>query len=224
MSKEIGILFFDFQCLCILLSFLVSISIGQRKGLPKYMKNFFWYPTVGILITIPIFVSAHFPQILEPSVRIINNISLLFHYSFLSFFIIRVTPQRNNQILHKLIFCVFLFLLIYFLAITNNKLRNHIAFGVSNFGLLIFCMTYYYRILNNVPNLILLNDPSFWIVNGVFFSMGVNLPFFFSMGYVDNFISSEIYQALAAMPRICYGIMHLFFIKAYLCAIQNLKV
>ncbi|CAN5741360.1 hypothetical protein BH11BAC4_BH11BAC4_15890 [soil metagenome] len=192
--------------------------------MPKYMKGFFWYPTVAAFFIILVIIVSYFLNNKESYVSILNNISLIFHYSFLGLFIIRVLPNKPNQILAKITFTVFLALIFFLLITYDNTQRNTLAFGIANFGLMLFCLWYYFQLFNTIPIFNLLREPCFWIITGIFFSMSIHVPIFFSMGYLKNKISFQNYRLLIAVSLFCYGIMHLFFIKAYICAIHPQKV
>jgi len=122
-------------------------------------------------------------------------------------------------------FAVFLVLLFFLLSVYDIKQDNTLAFGITNFGLMVFSLLYYFSLLNNTTPIInLLKEPSFWIITGVFFSMSLHIPVLFSMGYLHDKISLANFRFLMSASMVCYGIMHLFFIKAYLCAIHPQKV
>lgn len=205
------------------MSFVISVKYGHKNDLPGYMKGFYWYPLVALIILIPTYIMARFANGVDPWGKLLLNLSIIFHYTFLSLFVLRVIPSSANNIIYKIVFYIFLSLILIVLVINDYSKNNFDAYSIANFGLLIFCLFYYFNIFNNIPDLNLLNDASFWIITGVFFAMSVHLPSFFFMSYLYDKIFMDSYRPLMSIPRICYGIMHLFFIKAYLCAIRPQK-
>ena len=189
------------------------------------MKGFFWYPTIGLIIILPGFLSTNFFHSHKNYVAILNNISLIYHYSFLSLFIIKVVSQQNRIKYIKFIFLFFLGLLI--LVLATNKLTEQLnmAYMVSNLGLSIFCVLYYYQLFNNTPTLDLKREPSFWVITGVFFCMSLSLP---ATSVMDNLMHSSIsFFTLSILYNtviFSYLVMHLFFIKACLCSVRPQKL
>ena len=224
MSRMINLFIFNSQCFVTLLSFLFSLKLVRNKNIPNYMKGFFWYPTVGLIIAIPLFLATNFFHFFHEYTTTINNISLLFHYSFLSIFIIRVVSPNINFTFLIFIFLFFLFLLLYVLV--NNSLTKQLnmAFSLCNLGLTIFCIIYYYNIFSNRPSLDLKREPSFWIITGIFFCMSTHIPITTVLDYLHHKIHYTIYAGLINVLIVCYMVMHLFFIKAYLCSVQPQKV
>lgn len=220
MSKAFNLIIFNIECLIILISFLISLKLIRNKSIPDYMRGFYWYPTIALIIIIPGYIAEnYFKSYIEYS-SILNNISLIFHYTFLSIFIIKVMPSYKDDILLKFVFGLFLLLLVFHLTQTNTNKQNTIAFVTANFGLTIFCLIYYYRLFNNLPVLNLLEEPSFWIITGVFFCMGVHIPLLIAWDYLHGKIPLHISRIHNAINIFCYIIMHLFFIKAILCSVR----
>lgn len=187
------------------------------------MKIFFWYPLVGIIIIIPHFLSFYFFKSLLSIAFCFSNLSLLFHFTFLSIFIIKATPNKKN-IYDALIIILFIFLIIYFFVIKGINGHNSPAFAIANLGLTIFCIKYYYRLFNNIPILDLNKESSFWIITGVFFCMTIHIPMLGFVDHINQKISPDNINLFRSIGGFCYGIMHLFFIKAYLCSIRPLKL
>ena len=225
MSKSLLYIFDNIQSLCILLSFIISLRLVNNDKIPSYMKGFFWYPTIGTIVMIPWAIGKNFFMGLEIFGKMINNISLLFHFSFLSFFIYRVMPQKNIwSNFFRITFVIFFCLLLFTLSKDNLWQINKLSFAIANFGLSVFCIAYYYQIFNNIPSLNLRKEPSFWIISGVFFCMSVHIPMYSSINYLRPKISINSYWLLSSISTFCYTVMHLFFIKAYLCATHPQKV
>ncbi len=188
------------------------------------MRGFFWYPMIGVLAIIPGFIARNFCESWYVFGAIIHKFSILFHYSFLSIFIFRAIPGKKNNIYLTIIFLTFLFLILFFLLRVNIETRSDHSFAIANFGLVIYSIIYYYYLFNNNPTFNLLKEPAFWIITGIFFSMSVHIPIFLAMDNLHYKIPINTYRILICVSIFCYFLMHIFFIKAYLCAIHQRKI
>ncbi len=224
MSKSVFDTIFNIQAICIFSSFLISLRLVKNNNIPRYLTGFFWYPTIAFLTIIPAFFTLNYSLGLFSLSKILNNISIVFHFVLLSIFILRAMPGEVNKKFIVTLIIVFLILILYFLAISDLTKRNTFIFGVTNFGLILFCVIYYYQLFNNIPTLNLLLEPSFWIVTGVFFCMSIQIPITLTIDYLKERIQLNNYYLLYSLISFCYTIMHLFFIKAYLCATHQRKV
>ena len=183
------------------------------------MNNFFWYPLLAFIVALPGMVATFFGnnQFWKPA-HLLNNISLFFHYSFLSTFIIKILPRGKNDKILKIVFIFFLILIVLLLFTDDLKKINGPAFAIANLGLTVFCMTYYYYIFNTPPVLQLRDEPSFWIITGIFFCMTLHIPMYATYNYLHGRISSSTFILFGSISAFSYTIMHLFFIKAYICS------
>lgn len=213
MGESIKLITYNIQALCITISFVFSVKLCRGRNISGYMKGFFWYPTIAFLVLIPTFLSFNHFIDLRKIGNTMNNIAVLYHFAFLSFFIMKVMPEKGNKyffyFLQGVIICgIILLLCLYPLGIQNKP-----AMAVANFGLMLFCMCYYYQLLNNIPTLNLRECASFWIITGIFGCMSVHIPIFASHEYFKihniNMVMFTIINAWA------FIIMHLFFIKGY---------
>lgn len=215
---------FYFESIATFFSFLFSLRLINNKNIPSYMRGFYLYPTVGFLgIIFLISILLFFPNYSKYA-AVESNYSLIFHYCFLSYFIIKVLPNKKYNWYLFIIFFIFLSVILYLLFTRNVYRQISFAFAVSNLGLIIFCIIYYVRLFNNIPTIDLKREPSFWIITGIFFCMSAQIP---STGFYD-FIQKDINistaRILYSISLFCYAIMHLFFIKAILCAVQPRKI
>jgi hypothetical protein len=223
MSKTVHLIFFDSQLIISILSFVFSLKLVKNENVPPYMKTFIWYPIVALLVIIPLILTTHFFKNYKEEALILNNISLIFHYSFLSVFIIRVMPGKNNSNFIKIVFGIFLSIILFLLISEKIDKSNAFAFATANLGLTILCVMYYYRLFSNLPVLNLRNEPSFWIITGIFFCMSVHFVLMSTIDYLHNKISFPNLRIMGSIAAFCYLIMHLFFIKACLCSVRPQK-
>lgn len=221
MSDFIFSIVFNFQSICMLLSFILSLRLIKRNYVPKYMEGFYWYPLVGMIVLIPVFIDTNITKRFYYVKNIVINTSIIFHYIFLSLFIIKLIVNKSNYKVLIIIFTVLLLLLVTSLFDNFFERVSIISYIIANFGLIVFCLLYYYRLFNDLPNINLIKEPSFWIITGVFFTMSVHIPILASMSVLKNKISSSNYYILAGVITFCYSIMYLFFCKAILCIIPQ---
>lgn len=202
-------------------SFVLSYKAINKKNIQPYMKGFYIYPLVGLILII-FFWLAVLQIIPEYFYSQLNKFSLIFHYCFLAFFICRVLKKQGNYNIEKQLFWIFLVIIICFTI--NDFVKNtHTSFSITNICLLIFCLDYYNKLFINVPIIHLTKEPSFWIINGVFLGMGITIPLYFFNDFLFYSASKNLYYLLLIIGALGYSFMHLFFIKAFLCKTIRLK-
>lgn len=122
------------------------------------------------------------------------------------------------------LFLVFGTLVVICLFTNDLSILISTAFAISNLGLVLFCSFYYFQLFESMPTLDLLKEPSFWILNGIFFCMCATIPVLAIKYYFVDKLSASVYSTIEVIIPFFYGIMHLFFIKAYLCSPSRHKV
>lgn len=207
------------QIITIIVSFLISLALLRKKEVHKRMKLFVIYPTVGFFIAVPTILSNYFFKSWIQIVLPINNFLILFHFTFLAFFISWYLMNEKLKKIYFLIVFLIIIAIVYFLISYEIRRYNTVAFGTSSFGLIICCLFYFYQIFINPPTLKIEREPSFWIISGVFFCMGLNMPL--QVTAIHNTSDINIRLMVLFTVAFTYMAMHLFFIKAYLCALKQ---
>ena len=179
------------------------------------MSGFFIYPTVGIIIA-SIYWLKFFKLIPQQYFYISNSISIIFHFCFLTQFINKVTNHKNTKRLINPLYVLFLIILILLVNVDIRE-RSNISFSVANFGICYYCIRYYHCLLQLPDKFNILEQSSFWAVTGIFFGMSMTIPACIFNLYLFKNTTSDIYLTLALIPTFSYGVMHLFFIKSFLC-------
>ncbi|MBU3714080.1 MAG: hypothetical protein FGM46_03945 [Ferruginibacter sp.] len=219
---EIKLIFFAAQCFSIMLSFIFSLRIINNHKIPKYLEGFYWYNIVAFFFALLSFVETFITGIkISP---FLLNFSLLFHFIFLGSFIIKTMPTSSLTKWLKVAFVIFTVLLLAYILSDNFFKINNKAYSISNFSLTIICLFYYFQLFRKPPILSLKEMPSFWIVSGVFFGMGINTPFSAIVDFFKNkpmIINHVFFYVLMTNG---YIIMHLFFIKGFLCSSKVKKI
>ncbi len=187
------------------------------------MQRFFWYTIVAAIFSLYCFFQKYFSISSKNVFGFFHSTLLLFHFIFLSHFIYSLLPNKNNQKYLKVLFFFFLLAVLNCLLVNDVTKPQSSAFVFTNFGLVIFCCFYYFQLFIDMPSISLFKVPSFWIVNGIFFCMCATIPLNAIRGYLVDSIPYKTYLSMGTIVSISYGIMHLFFIKAYLCSINQPK-
>lgn len=223
MGMIIQVLFL-FQYVCMIASFLISLRFINKVVFPDYMQNFYWYTLVGFFVVIPSLLGNYTDSNFSGIGHFVNNISVLFHFLFLSFFCINLLRDKKKGIFYFLQF-VGMLILIFLLFRYNMFKRNRLLSAVANFGLVIFCILYFVKLFNNSPDINIKNEPSFWIVTGVLFCMSISIPvMIFQNHFYSILVTKGWVDFFRGIAMLCYGIMHLFFIKAFLCTSVHCKI
>jgi hypothetical protein len=206
-----------FVTICYFLSLFFSFRTINNPWIPPYMRGFYWYSVVGAIVCLLFWYSRLFSE-KELFVKI-NLASLLFHYWFLGNFFKKILVPSNNKIGNIFLF-LSLFILIVFVIINLITKTTSLSFTTANFVLLVLSLGYYFQLFQKAPNQILFNEPAFWVVTGVFIAMGISLPVILFSDFIrmHKTFTKEEYYFLNLIAGIPNAIMHIFFIKAYVCS------
>lgn len=187
------------------------------------MNKFYLYSIVAALLSLYTFFQKYYQITSKELSDVLNSSLLLFHFIYLSLFIYRVLPNKKISLYIKLLFFLFVSAILYCLFTNDLTLPQSTAYGITNFGLVLFCCFYYLQLFEEMPTLNLLEEPSFWIISGIFFCMCATIPISSVRGYLRDNIPYELYLSMGGIGSFAYGVMHIFFIKAYLCSINQAK-
>lgn len=197
-------------------SLVTSLLCLRVRTKPAYLRFFFIYPLLAFLITcnsylqnIPAY-SALLPAGLE---RTLLNISYIFHLGILGWVINQNIPGDFFPVSRKLIYYISLLLVLTIFIMGGFTEKLGLAYGLTNLVLLVLCFIYDYQIFEK-NTVHLLEDPGFWIVNGILLGMVVTVPINFSGNYFQERGNQEIILTLKRIGFGGYIIMHLFFIRA----------
>ncbi len=206
-----------------LLSCFYSLRLIGSKTIPTYLRGFYWYSIIGALTSLMLLSSIFFSPIRIPMFSRINSVTLIFHFSFLTFFIFRILKNDRVVTFLKVCFWIILFLLI--VSIANDVYFDtcSLSFCVANVSLFLFCLFYYYQILHFIPAVSILKEPSFWIITGIFIGMGLSFPMIIFLDFFSLNTSLQLKREIQFLGNLPYIVMHLCFIKAYLCSSQIQK-
>ncbi len=220
--KLLSHIIFNLQIIFGVASFFVSIYSLKFSSTPKYLKLFVGYTSIAFLLIIPGFIIFYFLKDLIPIMNSIFLVSTIYHYCFLGVFIIEFTNgEKKGWIYSMALF--FLFLIIYFVFTEFSNKYSRVSFSISALGLIMLCLIYFYRLIKNPSRINLFTFPAFWIVVGIFLSMGLQFPFAATFDSFYKKVSFEKYLFMYGIITLSYVILHGFIIKSYLCSIKNSK-
>lgn len=205
----------------ILISLILAIVIPTNNR--PYMKGFFFCPLISLAVSANSISSRFF--FLYPIEKnfLIQNILHLFDLLFWVLFFLKIPKIKRDFKKIKILFVSTLTiatLLFYLNTSDNPNLHIHV---LSNMCKTIFCIFFYNNLFKNLPDQNILLEPSFWIIAGLFFYSCLSLPFYALHSYIKQQFISIIYSNIFSISNMLIIIMHLFFIKAYLCTIRQHK-
>lgn len=172
--------------------------------------------------------------------------SYLVLYIFLVYGAVHFFVEKNNNIVYiilsALTFCFFAFILEQFLP--PNKFRtinrtvliiavlffianaiwwegisvyNSKSSGLSNFILVSYCVYYYKFQLENMQNIFVEEQPSFWIISGIFIYCAGNFFLFIMFNYLTLHYNNFAYYSWY-INDILILVMNIFFAKGIQCS------
>ena len=86
---------------------------------------------------------------------------------------------------------------------------------ISNVSLLIICISYYLKLLDNPPENSLKEIPDFFIVTGVFLGSALLTPILIFGNYLKSELDDSNYFLIAIIAPLSSILMYLFFIRSF---------
>jgi hypothetical protein len=208
----------------VFISFILATAMRKNKAVPGYLKNFYLLPLLHLLLSIrSILFMLDLYTNPKPYGMIIDKIICVTDLLFWMFFF-GALFKNSLSIRYIKIVCLISGLLVTLYLVNNFKSHDYDLIGFTNIVKCAFCSMYFFSIFSGIPILNLKKEPRFWIISGLLFCATVSTPFFLSIGYFRH--NSGLYTtgSVLAIANISIIIMHLFFIKGYLCIIQPRKL
>lgn len=210
-----------FQLCCVGCSFVFSLRTIRNEEIPRYMKGFYWYSVVTFLLVVIFFRSLLANGDYIKLSLSVNKLSFLFHFVFLGIFIYKVLNSLKAKKAFLKLFVVFFIVISVVTIITIPTTNSFWINSFTNFFLVILSLFYYYDLFESKPVKNLFYEPSFFVVSGLFLSLTITVP----VSVIRNFMSLELNLnanlIMAAIGSFAYGVMHLFFVKAYICSVNR---
>lgn len=207
----------------ILISFIMALFIRRYKHIPYYMKSFYVYPLIALLISINTILFRYFNLYPAYALYFLQKNLLIIDFIFFGLFSNYLLRYNRYKNFIKIIFAIFAIATIYFTYsydIDKPVYRAHVA---VNLGKCLFCLFYFNSLFNDKDVLQLKKEPSFWIVTGVFFYSSITLPAYAIYDYLRANLSKFLSDGIFAATNMAIIIMHILFIQSYMCSARYKK-
>ncbi len=212
MEEKIYRIYHFLTLLIFLYELILALKIVSNNHVQNFIRSFFLYPLIGTIVTFS-FILEYFDIFSSYLASVINTISLLFHYLFLSFFIYNVTGKFER--FKVTIFFILILLIISTIYDILNRSSNSFAF--ANGSLFIFSLFYFYNLFNGHAVVYLSNNPIFYFCCGIFIGSGLIVPTTLMAKHLSLLnVSIATLKILSVVSGFGYLIMNLLFIKALL--------
>lgn len=206
----------------ILISFILALILPLN--LKQYMKGFLYCPLIGLLVSINSINAIIFFLYANSINFFIQSFLQLCDLVFWLYFFKKVLKRNYKASKIDLIFIFTLIVSIYILYFNRTSVSNLHINALCNLCKSIFCILFYNSLFRDLPDKNILKEPSFWIVTGLIFYSCLSLPFYALNSYIREQFVPIIASNIFSISNMLIIIMHLFFIKAYICTIQLRKV
>ena len=212
-----------FGTIVILCSFILSLGMFKKTGSPPYLKNFYLYPLLALLLSIFTILNNFTFQTLKVTKTAIENLYIILELFFWSYFFLNLFNTKRIKTLVRILFLLSFFLTIYLISNSALKSYNHKILSINNLLYVFYCCIYFFNLFKNTPTKKLKSDPVFFIILGIFFYAVFSLPLLSISDYFKNSNHQSLSAAIVCTINLTIIIMHLFFIKGYSCLIKSIK-
>jgi hypothetical protein len=213
------------QFSCMFIGFIFSIKIFLNKELNRKIHFFAYYsPIAFISLTISTYL-LHFEKEYDYIILYILNNSIVFHHLLITYLISKTIITKNFKLIYISITTPQLFFIIYLLNNAHASKNIVLIQSLVNFVSVLYSFAYLLNIFlkNNIQSEFT-RDPIFWIISGIFLCLCLLIP---SMAFSFLFklsLSKTNFNLIYSLSYVLFGIMHLFFTKAYICLIKQSKI
>ena len=208
--------------LTLIIALLVTITKRNKYKKLKFFPFYFGFFIVRLSIRYAHIYNSGYPPNEDPFYYFDGFFEyLLVMLELLIFmqFFYQVLYSSNKKKIIKFLCIIFVIFGISRL-INDSILYSHIIistitqmFFLEAVLLLISCFLYYLQIFKSPPTLKLLNEPSFFVVTGLFFFLICSFPYSLFLDLISNYPS--IYRFIFSIIYIFYILLFLMVIKAF---------
>lgn len=186
------------------------------------LKLLYLYPAASLIETIVTpMIKAKYPNLEAIGIpEMLVNIFLVLEFFIIYNFFFRVFESykiRRMLYLSILIYSPLVISVWYFKRSFNTQ--PHLLFIPQAIFILVPTFYYFFHLLKKPGILDLKHEPSFWIATGLMLYFGCTLPLFLSTGILDY--SNSFQHSTFTINYICYGLLFLLLVKAYLCKMRK---
>lgn len=184
------------------------------------MKRFFLCPLIALLVSLNSICGSIFHMYSIKLFFIIQSLLFLLDFLFWSVFFFKILNQKSDLLLIKILSAIVFLIAFYLLFVSKVSNQNLHIVALGAICKTIFCVIYFNRLFKYLFYQNILSEPSFWIVTGVILYACLSLPFYGLNSYIKLQFPPDISSTIFSISNILIIIMHLFFIKAYVCTIR----
>jgi hypothetical protein len=184
------------------------------------MRWFFLYPLIAFLVSINSICGPLFLLYSTNLFFTIQSYLFLVDLFFWYYFFLQILNNKKDGEKIKNLLSITLLIAFYLLFFSKVDKRNLHIVALSAICKTVFCIFFFYKLFKKLYYQNILKEPAFWIVTGLIFYSCLSLPFYGLNSYIKSHFSLLISSNIFSVSNILIIIMHLFFIKAYLCTIQ----
>lgn len=210
---------------------IMCMAIGLKKR--KYftnIKNFSFYAAAYAslyLVQYILIVAVGNELVVRGIVNYYDNlftiVEFIIYMTFFKSFFKQSSYQRAIEYLFYIYIVIFIYLTIrgsLKYGILTQSVKSTI-YTIESLFLLVPCIFYFFYLFQRQPILRLLNEPTFWIIIGLFFMLFCILPYSIAENY---FLKNEsvLGKHLGYLFDIFYMINFLMIARAYLCKPRNI--
>jgi hypothetical protein len=205
--------------LALITAFALSIVNREKKDLFQIKL----YILISIVVTIIdifcLLAENNISRKIEPAAL---NIASLFEISLIYNFLFIRIKGSNFRVSIIIFFIIYLSTCTLIWTINKSSIFSFIPvlFGIEGLLITIPCLFYIYEILKSDLHIDIKSDSNFVVTCGILFYFSVSTPIFFSW-YTLYYLSPGFNQILIMSNIICYIILIISFMKAYLCPIPD---
>lgn len=202
----------------VVISLIISVLMPTQRKV--YMKGFFFCPFIACLISINS-ISSRFYFLYSMQLNFfIQIILLLCDLVFWGFFFHKLINMRRESRKIFILLVITFLISVYTIYFNKTHTPNLHLQALSNCIKVIFCISFFSKLFKEILFENILKEPSFWIVAGLMFYSAISIPFYALNNFIMQNFTIEIAYAFFSISNMLVIIMHLFFIKSFLCTIQ----
>lgn len=198
-----------------------AIKVLRRQSIPENIRFFALYPILSLIIGVPNIIHDYYLKSLKPFCNVLNNLTLIIHISLIGYFIYSVLKSKELKRIYIVLLSTFQLIIVWYLSSIDVFKTSYTAYGVTNFCIIIATLFYYFEVFVNPPVVKLTDEPSFWIISGVFFGMCLNMPFTATSNIILHENNDTIKMIMGAFLVLSFTLMHSFFVKGLKCTIRQ---
>jgi hypothetical protein len=210
-----------FLILCSMYAVIVGCIYKNRF---REMEYLYFYPLASFVETV--FSSIIYSDTIHSATKGIPevevNVFLLVEFFCIYIFFLRLFKSKKIRKTLYVFAAIYLSVIVALWTFKNNLATSPNYLFVPQ-AIIILIPGFYYLIglLNNPSRFELKNEPAFWIVIGLILYFGGTLPLFLLTRLIN--FSNTLDRSVYTINFLCYGILFLLMIKAYLCKKKKIQ-